>query len=324
MSGKRLLLVGSVLVLCLACPRARTPSTRVETCGDRPCLQIGSLNVQWLGSKRRHERPLRTEGEVRRIAALLADDLDLEVVVLQEINTSVYGKEEGELVYSQDRYRWLEQALEERGYRLMAGSSGHAQRVVVAYDADEVELLAPARDLDARTQFDFGADCQRAGKRPLAARLRAGSFDFWVVGVHLKSKRDGECSDWIRSAQSDDLVAAIDELVAGSGEGDVVLIGDFNARHGDPSIDALSSAGQFRMLTTPEHRAGSSGTISYLVGQYQSLIDHVMIRPQTDEWVAKSTVVHHPGTGAAREDYLAVISDHAPVWASFYADQDDD
>ena len=36
------------------------------------------------------------------------------------------------------------------------------------------------------------------GDHPLAARLRAGLFDFWVVDVHLKSRREGECAYRIR------------------------------------------------------------------------------------------------------------------------------
>ncbi len=334
-------LQSGVLGLCLlslGCPASRrqTPApppaasqgaerpaaSPTDRCGGRPCLQVGSFNAFWLGAKRRWEMPLRTAEEVRRVAAWLADDLDLEVIVMQEVNTSVHGLEEGELLFTPDRYGWLRQALAERGYRLMAGETGRAQRVVIAYDSDEVELLSPARELEVKSFFDFGEECQSAGRKPLAARFRAGSFDFWVVGVHLKSRRQGACSDRIRSQQVEQTAAAIERLTAGSGEGDVILIGDFNALADDPTTAALR-AGGFQELTRARHRARGSGGISYLVGQYKSLIDHVMIRRLTEaEWVARSTVIYDPGRDL--EDYVAVFSDHAPVWASFTTDRDDD
>lgn len=189
----KLLLAGVVLPLSLACPAAQPPRPSpttgptecgpTETCAGRPCLQVGTLNAFCLGANRRWDRPLRTPEEVRGMAAFLADDLDLEVVVMQEINAAITGTEEEGIIYSREPYRWLSAALGERGYRLMHGASGHAQRVVIAYDADEVELLKSARELPARDHFDFGEDCRRAVKRPLAARLRAGSFDFWLVGL---------------------------------------------------------------------------------------------------------------------------------------------
>ena len=80
---------------------------------------------------------------------------------------------------------------------------------------------------------------------------------------------------------------------------------------------------QLGKLTARERRARESGKISYLVGQYASLIDHLMIRPAaTSEWLTASTVIYDPG--AAFDDYTSVFSDHAAIWASFATDRDDD
>jgi endonuclease/exonuclease/phosphatase family metal-dependent hydrolase len=321
---RRLVLLFSFVAL-LGCPGIRRAPSGGDACGGRPCVQVGTFNAYWLGADRRYQRPLRTADEVRRMAELLADDLDLEVVVLQEVNAEVDRQDDG-TVFSSDRYRWLRDALAERGYRLQAGDSGDAQRVVIAYDADEVELLTPAEDLPVRDGFSFDAECGRDGlRRPLAARLRAGAFDFWLVGVHLKSKRGGECSDRIRDGQARDLVEAIDGLVRESGEADVVLAGDFNATADEASIAALRSPGSFTPLTLPLYRGRGSGKVSYLIEPYRSLIDHLMIRRRhTAEWVERSTVVYPVGKGAALERYNGLYSDHAPVWASFYTDRDDD
>ncbi|MEE8524870.1 MAG: endonuclease/exonuclease/phosphatase family protein [Thermoanaerobaculia bacterium] len=320
-----ILLLFAAPVLLLACPGIRRPPATGDLCGGHPCIQIGTFNAYWLGANRRYQRPLRTADEVRQMAAWLADDLDLEVIVLQEVNASVDREDDGD-VFASDRFRWFCNALGERGYRLQAGDSGDAQRVVLAFDADEVDLLTPAKDLPVRDSFRFDAECGRGGlRRPLAARLRAGSFDFWIVGVHLKSKRGGECSDRIRDGQARDLATAIDDLVRDSGEPDVILTGDFNATAGEASIAALRSPGAFSALTTREHRGRGSGEVSYLIEPYRSLIDHVMVRRRpTTEWVENSTIVYPAGRGKALERYTELYSDHAPVWASFYTDRDDD
>lgn len=328
-SPSRLLPCLAAAVLVAACsgfagkpaPRAH-PSDR---CGGEPCIQVGTFNAYWLGSNRRYQQPLRTRAEVRRLAAFVTDELDLEVIALQELNTAVKLREKGERVHVKRSYRWLRRALARRGYRLATGTSGGAQRLAIAYDTAAVELLEPARELEVRDAFDFGEDCRRDGlRRPLAARLRAGDFDFWVVGVHLKSKRDGECADRMRAEQARDLVAAIDELSRLSGEPDVILAGDFNAELSDPSIAELFAGGRFRALTADERRAPDSGRISYLVPRYASLIDHLMIREATEaRWVGGSTVVYAPGGESETEGYLRQLSDHAPVWGSFLTALDD-
>ncbi len=326
---KRLILLFSTAaaMLLLACSGIRRqPVVGADTCDGRPCIQIGTFNAYWLGTNRRFQSPLRSEAEVQQMAAWLADDLDLEVLMLQEVNVDVDREEEDGDVFSSDRYRWFRDALDERGYRLVAGDSGDAQRVVLAFDADEVELVGEAEELQVRDSFHFDAECQYDGlRRPLAAQLKAGDFDFWVVGVHLKSKRGGECSDRMRDGQAQDLVEAVDDLVRDSGEADVVLAGDFNAFVDEDSISALRFPGAFTTLTSPSYRVRRSGKISYLIKPYRSLIDHVMIRRQpTVEWVENSTVVYSPGRGQALASYIGLYSDHAPVWASFYTDRDND
>lgn len=319
------LLLFAASALLLACSGIRRQSAADGLCGGRPCIQIGTFNAYWLGVDRRYQRPLRTADEVRRMAAWLADDLDLEVIMLEEVNATVDRDDDGS-VFSSDRFRWLSDALAERGYRLEVGDSGDGQRVVLAYDTDEVELLTPAKDLPVRDSFRFDAECEYGGlRRPLAARLKAGSFDFWIVGVHLKSKRGGECSDRIRDGQAHDLVAAIDSLVSDSGEADVILTGDFNATAEEASIAALRSPGYFTALTLPPYRGRGAAKVSYLIKPYRSLIDHVMVRRRpTTEWVENSTVVYRVGRGQALERYNGLYSDHAPVWTSFYTDRDDD
>ena len=69
----------------------------------------------------------------------------------------------------------------------------------IAYDKSVLDLRW-SRPLRVPTSFDFGDGCTSSNlRRPLAARMRAGELEFWIVGVHLKSRIGGTCSDRIRA-----------------------------------------------------------------------------------------------------------------------------
>ena len=81
-------------------------------CSTEPCIQVGSFNIELLGKARRpyggQDRPLRTRAQVEELAVLVADGLDLEVVVFQEINTA------------SQQWGWLKDSLEDRGFEFFA------------------------------------------------------------------------------------------------------------------------------------------------------------------------------------------------------------
>ena len=291
--------------------------TRAQDCSSEPCIQIGTFNIEWLGTSNESQHPHRTREQVRRIGALIAERLDLEVVVLEEINAE------------SEEYGWLREYLTEQGYRLKAGEAGGEQRVVIAYDDDEVDLLPTLggdgiRELPVQASFSYPDGCQSEARRPLAGHFRAGQFRFLLVGVHLKSQRDGECGDRIRTVQTTELFAAVQQLRSESGERDVIIAGDFNSRLSSETLAPLLSAPGFRALTTAERRASGSPSISYLKPPHLELIDHLVIDiAETSEWVPRSTMIYRlPSSPSARAAYLRVTSDHAPVWASFTTSSD--
>jgi endonuclease/exonuclease/phosphatase family metal-dependent hydrolase len=288
-----------------------------QDCSSNPCIQIGTFNIEWLGASNESMHPHRTREQVRRIGALIANTLDLEIVVLEEINTE------------SAEYGWLREYLTERGYRLRAGEAGGEQRVVIAYDDDEVDLLPTLggdgiRELPVQASFNYPDGCRSEARRPLAGHFRAGQFRFLLVGVHLKSQRDGECGDRIRTVQTTELFTAVQRLRSESGERDVIIAGDFNSRLSNVTLAPLLGAPGFRALTTAERRASGSPDISYLKAPYQELIDHLVVDiAATREWVPRSTTIYRvPTSPSARAAYLRTISDHAPVWASFATSTD--
>ncbi|HEX8070132.1 MAG TPA: endonuclease/exonuclease/phosphatase family protein [Pyrinomonadaceae bacterium] len=302
----------SLLLLCAPRAAAQVPNL----CAGQPCIQIGTYNIEWFGTSDTSKHAHRSQTTVKQIAAFIADTLDLEIVVLEEINPN------------STEYQRLEAALQQRGYRLHHGSTGGDQSVVIAYDADEVTLLGDVRELDVRNNFDLPGGCHSGGlRKPLAGHFRAGQFDFVLVGVHLKSQLGGPCADDVRREQAQDLRGQIEPLLAAEQERDIIITGDFNANLNDPSLTPLlQPAAGLRALTAAGRRANSSGRISYLKAPFQEIIDQMFVRPDaTAEWINRSTFIYNPPTNqTALNNYLTFFSDHAPVWASFRTSADDD
>lgn len=302
---------------CASVAVAQQPST----------VTVGTWNLEWLGTPVMRNSTPRTAGQLEAIAALAADLLDIEVLVLVEINTQ------------SNEWATLRSLLEQRGYAFVEAAP-RRQTIVIAYDTDEiVALVTGDPEPNVPTAFEradpSGGVCRTSNaKRPVFATLQAGSFDFTVVGVHLKSgRRPNNCSDdtftsWVRAQQ----VAVLLEALAvrqtdGLADHDVIIVGDFNGGFDDGSAEELR-AGGFRLLTEPANRSSSSGAISYRKGPWESALDHLAIRPVTDrEWIARSTW-YFPDvlgfTDAELEEYLGAYSDHAVLIAEFRRDMADD
>jgi predicted extracellular nuclease len=66
-------------------------------------------------------------------------------------------------------------------------------------------------------------------RKPLAGLFRAGQFDFWAIGLHLKSGYGGQsaCTNAVRKMQVYYIAKQLDTLK--KSDRDIVIIGDFNA-----------------------------------------------------------------------------------------------
>ena len=280
-------------------------------CGGKPCIQVATFNIEWFGTTDTNKHRHRSQVAINQIADLIASTLDLEVIVLEEINSE------------SEEFEKFEAALGAHGYKLKAGTTGGEQRVVIAYDDDEVDLIGEITELDVRSDFNLSGNCSSLGmRRPLMAKLQAGEFDFIFIGVHLKSQLNGNCADRVRTEQSKDLIAKINELVDSSSEKDVIVAGDFNATTADSSLSPLLANTGLSALTKASRRAVGSNSISYLKEPFQEIIDHLLVRlSHTTEWINKTTFIFNPPTNPTqRRNYLKHFSDHAPTWSSFRTD----
>ncbi len=295
-------------------------------------VTVGAWNLEWLGTpaKRSDNLGARPDEDLRVIATTVTDVLDLEVLVLVEINTQ------------HAEWTTLRGELASRGFQFIEGSGGE-QRVVIAFDADEVQVTSstePAEPAVFPTSFtrpdsDGSGQCVTSNARkPLFANLRAGQFDFTVVGVHLKSKlKPQNCSDEIftafaREEQAKAILAEIGRRQQiGQADQDVMVIGDYNDEVHESAPNALR-AGGFRLLTEDANRSPSSGALSYLKAPFRSKIDHIAMRPVSDlEWLPRSTM-YLPAITTMTQPELDTFhrrfSDHGPVWTEFRVTLPDD
>lgn len=279
------------------------------TCGTRACIHVGAFNIKLLGNS----GPANTTAEYKEIGRLIADTMDLDVVVLEEINVA------------SPQWASLKSELATRKYSIAFESPFGGERnqhVVVAYRKTSVDVVGPApKDLDFPTIYsEPSGGCRYENVRPpVMASFKAGQFDFRVIGVHLKSQLPvsgggPQCDDRIRADQAKRITASIAEP---GGEPDVIVLGDFNSSFVSPENDPFRSAG---MKTAMADLAPGSGTLSY-VGSPKGLIDHIVIKAGDASYVKHSGYVF-PLSAADRTWYLNSISDHVPVRAAFYTDQD--
>jgi hypothetical protein len=303
------------IAIVLCCSATAAAQNVPEACADGKCIQVGSYNIEFLGRERAPfegvERGIRTDEQIDRIVNRLTTELDLEIIAFQEIDKD------------SEQWKKIRDQLATEGYRFFDGlSSDSHQFVILAWDADEVTLQPDsAQELHTRNKFDFGNGCTDEGlRRPVAARFKAGEFDFWAIGVHLKSRRgEAPCTTQIRTEQCKDLKAEIDKLVAASGEGDVLIVGDLNERPGHDSFKPLTDAGFVsQMLVLMPQSAKGSYVKNFELDKSVDLIDQVMIRPDdTKEVVPVSGYIMPLASSEEAKRYIIEQSDHVPVCVSF-------
>ena len=293
------------------------------SCVQRNCIRIGTFNIKHFG------RPstAHSDAEQDALLDLIANIVEFDVVVLTEID----------ITSSIWRISFLPK-LRDAGYEIaIKGRHGgrRSQYIVTIFKEQSINH-DPSKNSEIKTGLSFGvdgSDCFYDGLRePVVSSFRADSFDFVVVGVHLKSQinqdsmRD-DCDDDIRHFQSGKIAEKIENLAINLGESDVIVVGDFNAPHDDKSLRSFTGSNS-KYVAQTKYRSPSSGSNSYVgfANVNKRLIDHVMIDPSAttaQERVNFSTVVL-PLEDSQRSKYVGSISDHVPVWTYFYTDRDDD
>lgn len=301
-------------ILCLLSPLSESATCNTST----HCVRIGTWNIAWLGGEKRDQPS--DNATIDKMAEMIAHQWSIDLISLQEINTGIDGQYRGDN-FSTRPWQELRSALEKYGYKTATGNSGQGQRIVLAWRKPVMLDMAVA-ELNVPDSYQVNDWCRSSHlRRPLAGKFHAEQFDFWLIGLHLKSGfgNRGHCTDDVRSLQSYYLAGQLKKLEAS--DRDVVVVGDFNTSGSNKSLDALLA---LNLTTTTEknHRSPDSYNRSQGKGKYGKVLDHIMLKKRdTGEWIKQSTVIFKPENP---ETFTRQFSDHFPVWADFDTRTDDD
>lgn len=280
--------------------------TAVNTRVDEPALEnrgnlvVASFNVlnffngDGMGGGFPTERGANDPSELQRqtdklVSAIRA--LDADIVGLMEIENDGYGEESAvaELAAALgEPWDYVDPDLEQLG--------GDAIAVAIIYRSDRVETVGDAATLT-------GPSFEDLNRQPLAQTFSPLDSDdgLTVVVNHLKSKGCGD-ADGVNADQGDgqgcwnasrtQAAQALSTWLAndatGSGEDDVLIIGDLNAYALEDPISALKSSGYTNLVD----RFIGGQAYSYVFYGDAGYLDHALANGELADKVVDTTIWH--------------------------------
>lgn len=187
-------------------------------------------------------------------------------------------------------------------------SSGAYQKLAVVYRSDLLEVVSSSLLFEGEThpfprpalQVDF-----------TLAPSTGVEFDFSIIAVHLKAGGDGSDSRR-RKLAFEMLDDHVGEVLAGPGDHDIILLGDFN--------EVLDSAGArdvwAPMLDAPERylvqTQAASDNLEYSFLPLGRLLDHIVSTTSlADEFAGRDARI--PRLDRDIVEFESSLSDHLPV-----------
>lgn len=314
------------IVFLLFCFTTASNSQEVVSAHDS-IIQIGTFNLEWFPCKndgdmmKKYGIELRypPHGQSTDIKALFnfLKSLDIELLAVEEI---VDPK-----LFADSAQKYLGEQ-----YEFIYSPFGGDQKIGFLYDSSILQVkgkpetyMKVALSNDSRLRPAFGA----------YFKVIPSGFDFTAIVVHLKASPRG----WdIRKKQWSVLDDILTTLPAETGDGDIILLGDFNdvSKLKTAEFDSVIQQTNFYRVTQELNTKISE----YWRPDYKkdriegSIIDHIFVSPDAGiEFIKGSTRVggmcalgetEYPGDSIP--DYYYKISDHCPVYCSFKVDVDND
>jgi endonuclease/exonuclease/phosphatase family metal-dependent hydrolase len=265
----------------------------VEPRGSEETFDIATWNIK--------EFPIRGQRTIDTLAILI-EDLQLDLIAFQEIADTIAFEN---LLSQLDGWSgFYSPDIRPPDFYLKTG---------IIYRNDQVEVLS-WEPLFWGDTWEFPRPPIRA---TIVANLPSGTFDFYLINLHLKAL-DDDYSRARRMAAMVMLKDYLDQLVPFLPDHDWLVVGDFNDELTDPEDynifwDFLQDSTDYSFLTLP--LAGNPYWSSY--PYYNSLIDHLMATEDAMGEYGENgeTITLRLDDEYSNYDY--VISDHRPVMSSF-------
>jgi len=184
--------------------------------------------------------------------------------------------------------------------------AGSRERFAFVYRSDILDLLSQPVLVDSVETAGFA-------RKPFTASFRAWQFDFTLLTVHLWYGEAGYSER--RSQESAALANLAQRIVAGSGEKDLIVLGDFNEFGRAGNLHYLEGRGFGRLIHEPTNLSSTE------------IYDNLVIDAKhTREWAGTAGVVRFDEARYGNDDKRASdeVSDHRPAYADFRTDRPDD
>lgn len=204
-------------------------------------------------------------------------------------------------------------------------------------EVSDVELVPGSEDLLEGDQPE-----EKSSRKAVLAKVKVGKFDFYLIGVHLKSKLVVKGVEQtplqMRDRQLKNIATRIDTLLKGP-EKDLLMIGDYNMtpkgeepageQSDDQNFQTLNASGELRFLSSEVKGATHMG---YYRGEvHRSKLDGYAIAKGTEKEYRKGSfhILDATALGAKEEQFTDkrsadFLSDHYPIVAEFDCTEDDD
>ena len=235
--------------------------------------------------------------------AIMIRDLQLDLIAIEEINDTLAFANLLSLLPGWDGF-----------YSPDITTVDSYQKTGIIYRTDQISILS------WEPIFNYGHDWEFP--RPpiritVVAELPTGTFDFYLIVMHLKAY-DDDTSRERRMLAMAVLKEYLDEIVPFLPDHDWMVVGDYNDELTDTQEqnifwDFLQDSENYSFLTMP--LADNPYWSSYIF--YNSLIDHIMVTHDALGEYGNDGETITLRLDDEYSNYTNVISDHRPVMARF-------
>ncbi len=314
-------------LLCLGCVFAIPASASAES-----TARVAAWNVA-CGRSASGATPI-TQDRIERLGQVIAQQIKPDLIVLEEVWPASAADE-------------IAKAATKSGFPLVAVPVPAQGAEVVqlisilkrpSVEVKEAELIEASNDL-----IDGDDPEEKTTRKALLAKVRIDRFDFYLVGVHLKSKRASKTVPVspleMRDRQCRVIADRLHELTSKGAEKDILLVGDYNmtpagqSETGESSDEknfaTLDRHQELRFISSEDKAPTHLGF--FKGGFHRSKLDGYAIAHATEkEYVTGSyRALSDKALGLEEKQFSdsrspEFLSDHFPIVAEFKTASDDD
>lgn len=260
----------------------------------QPTIKIASFNIQAFGKSKRENK------EVMDILETIIKNFDITSV--QEVR----DKTEATLPYFVSRINSAE-----GNYAFVAsprsGRTSSKEQYAFIYNANKIQFTGKSYAYN-----DTGDIFER---EPFIANFRSGDFDYTLIDIHTKPDK----------AKTTNEIQALEDVIKDAeeqlNEKDIIILGDFNA-DGDYFSESIATGLRNPLLYKWIIPDNADTTVKSTVYAY----DRIVFRKQftSEDFTGEFGVFNFKEKNNLTQEIAEKVSDHFPVYATFYTTKDTD